>query len=91
MPQKRQRDELSEDLVCDICMNVMTNPVVISTGISYDLHCIRMWFAMGHRTCPSTNVVVGIPYAYPDFRMRRICESYLVRMSVSLPTRSNFP
>lgn len=72
---------MSEGLVqCPLCLNVMTNPVVISTGIMFDLHCVTEWFATGRTTCPVTRKKLERPcLAYPVFAMRDICSRYLVR------------
>lgn len=37
------------------CTQIMSDPVIIETGISYERQYISEWFASGKTTCPITN------------------------------------
>lgn len=46
---------------CSICMHIMRDPVMLSTGQSYDKICIQRWLAEGGTNCP----VTGLPLRPP--------------------------
>jgi F-box/WD-40 domain protein 7 len=37
-------------------MELMSDPVMVATGHTYDRSCIEKWLAQGHRTCPVTGM-----------------------------------
>ncbi|XP_056165665.1 U-box domain-containing protein 13-like [Syzygium oleosum] len=39
---------------CPISLKLMKDPVVVSTGQTYERSCIEEWLEAGHRTCPRT-------------------------------------
>ncbi|KAG0484856.1 hypothetical protein HPP92_008935 [Vanilla planifolia] len=43
-----------EELRCPISLQLMYDPVIISSGQTYERACIEKWFNDGHRTCPKT-------------------------------------
>ncbi|XP_010547920.1 PREDICTED: U-box domain-containing protein 18 [Tarenaya hassleriana] len=43
-----------DDLRCPISMEIMSDPVVIGTGHTYDRSSISRWFRSGNLTCPKT-------------------------------------
>lgn len=42
------------DFRCPISLDLMKDPVVVSTGQTYDRSSITLWFESGHTTCPKT-------------------------------------
>ncbi|XP_074311883.1 U-box domain-containing protein 16-like [Silene latifolia] len=51
------------DFRCPIALDLMTDPVVVSTGQTYDRSSITMWIETGHNNCPKT----GQPLAHTNF------------------------
>lgn len=37
-------------------MELMSDPVMVATGHTYDRSCIEKWLAQGNRTCPVTGM-----------------------------------
>ncbi|KAJ4872228.1 U-box domain-containing protein 18 [Raphanus sativus] len=48
----------AEDLLCPISLEIMTDPVVIETGHTYDRSSITKWFGSGNITCPKTGKIL---------------------------------
>ncbi|KAK1388981.1 U-box domain-containing protein [Heracleum sosnowskyi] len=46
-----------KDFSCPITLDLMTDPVIISTGQTYDRSSITRWMEEGHCTCPKTGQV----------------------------------
>ncbi|XP_059643894.1 U-box domain-containing protein 16 [Cornus florida] len=42
------------DFRCPISLDLMRDPVVVSTGQTYDRASINLWIESGHNTCPKT-------------------------------------
>ncbi|KAK3015336.1 hypothetical protein RJ639_007279 [Escallonia herrerae] len=51
------------DFRCPISLDLMKDPVVVSTGQTYDRASISLWIESGHNTCPKT----GQTLAHTDF------------------------
>ncbi|KAJ0237593.1 U-box domain-containing protein 18 [Hirschfeldia incana] len=47
-----------EDLLCPISLEIMTDPVVLETGHTYDRSSITKWFGSGNITCPKTGKIL---------------------------------
>jgi hypothetical protein len=43
-----------EDFRCPISLELMSDPVILATGQTYDRSSIQRWLDAGHRTCPKT-------------------------------------
>ncbi|THU68187.1 hypothetical protein C4D60_Mb08t01270 [Musa balbisiana] len=43
-----------EEFRCPISLQLMYDPVIISSGQTYERACIEKWFSNGHVTCPKT-------------------------------------
>ncbi|GJV78126.1 U-box domain-containing protein 28-like protein [Tanacetum coccineum] len=68
---------------CPISMDVMTSPVSLSTGVTYDRVSIQKWLEAGHNTCPATMQVLQSTDVVPNLTLRRLIrvwsDSYLLR------------
>ncbi|KAJ4841007.1 hypothetical protein Tsubulata_018703 [Turnera subulata] len=45
---------IPSDFCCPISLELMRDPVIISSGQTYERACIKKWFDAGHETCPKT-------------------------------------
>lgn len=46
--------EYPDDFRCPISLQVMTDPVIVASGHTFDRASIQRWLESGHRTCPVT-------------------------------------
>lgn len=46
--------EYPDDFRCPISLQVMTDPVIVASGHTFDRVSIQRWLESGHRTCPVT-------------------------------------
>ncbi|KAK9845612.1 hypothetical protein WJX84_008247 [Apatococcus fuscideae] len=42
------------EFVCPLTHEIMSDPVTLLTGMTYDRHSIKNWIDLGHTTCPMT-------------------------------------
>lgn len=72
--------EIPSYFVCPISMQLMKDPVTISTGITYDRQSIEKWlFSFNNATCPVTRhplSAVDDRYLTPNHTLRRLIQAW---------------
>ncbi|XP_022747255.1 E3 ubiquitin-protein ligase PUB23-like [Durio zibethinus] len=63
--------------ICPISLEIMKDPVTVSTGISYDRESIEKWLFSGkNTTCPVTKQVIADCELTPNHTLRRLIQSW---------------
>ncbi|OEL34515.1 U-box domain-containing protein 19 [Dichanthelium oligosanthes] len=75
-------------LQCPITLDLMTDPVTVSTGQTYDRASIMRWIKAGCRTCPVTGERLRTADVVSNAALRGIIERMLLSNGVSLPDAS---
>ncbi|XP_028777022.1 U-box domain-containing protein 26-like [Neltuma alba] len=63
---------------CPISLELMREPVTISTGQTYDRTSIESWFAAGNTTCPVTRAPLSDFTLIPNHTLRRLIQDWCV-------------
>ncbi|KAJ1438662.1 Zinc finger, RING/FYVE/PHD-type [Sesbania bispinosa] len=63
---------------CPISLDLMKDPVTLSTGITYDRESVERWFHEGNITCPVTNQVVRNFDMIPNHSLRIMIQDWCV-------------
>ncbi|KAL6959628.1 hypothetical protein U1Q18_039782 [Sarracenia purpurea var. burkii] len=63
---------------CPISLDLMKDPVTLSTGITYDRESIEKWIESGNSTCPVTNQVLRTFDQIPNHTIRRMIQDWCV-------------
>uniref|UniRef100_A0A1J3DJG8 U-box domain-containing protein n=1 Tax=Noccaea caerulescens TaxID=107243 RepID=A0A1J3DJG8_NOCCA len=63
---------------CPISLDLMSDPVTVSTGQTYDRTSIESWIAMGNTTCPVTRVPLSDFTLIPNHTLRRLIQEWCV-------------
>ncbi|KAK9714826.1 hypothetical protein RND81_06G122800 [Saponaria officinalis] len=63
---------------CPISLDTMKDPVILSTGITYDRENIEKWIEKGNVTCPVTNQALRTFEAVPNHTIRRMIQDWCV-------------
>jgi hypothetical protein len=75
----RDKDAISDLLMCTICQDVFTNPTRISCGHSFCNGCVTEWFRQKHRDeCPTCRTVVLTKASHRDL----LAQAFLEREDV---------
>ncbi|KAE7996374.1 hypothetical protein FH972_001105 [Carpinus fangiana] len=61
-----------KDFSCPISLDVMRDPVIISTGQTYDRSSIARWMEEGHCTCPKTGQMLVNNRLVPNRALRNL-------------------
>ncbi|KAF5745619.1 U-box domain-containing protein 26-like [Tripterygium wilfordii] len=63
---------------CPISLELMRDPVTVSTGQTYDRASIESWVATGNKTCPVTRVPLLDFTLIPNHTLRRLIQDWCV-------------
>ncbi|KAM7252279.1 hypothetical protein ACFE04_024162 [Oxalis oulophora] len=63
---------------CPISLDLMKDPVTLSTGITYDRENIEKWLESGNFTCPVTNQVLRSFDQIPNHILRKMIQEWCV-------------
>ncbi|KAK4416926.1 U-box domain-containing protein 21 [Sesamum alatum] len=63
---------------CPISLDLMKDPVTLSTGITYDRESIEKWMDAGNITCPVTNQVLRNFDQIPNHSIRKMIQDWCV-------------
>ena len=63
---------------CPISLDLMKDPVTLSTGITYDRESVERWFDDGNFTCPVTNQIVKNFDMIPNHSLRIMIQDWCV-------------
>lgn len=76
-----------EDFRCPISLELMTDPVTVSTGQTYDRVSIQKWLKSGNFVCPKTGEKLRSTELVPNTSLKKLiqqfCEEYGVSLSKS--------
>ncbi|KAH0756929.1 hypothetical protein KY290_020422 [Solanum tuberosum] len=83
---KKQIEEKNMELLmvpshfkCPISLDLMKDPVTLSTGITYDRVSIETWIESGNQTCPITKKVLKTTLEpIPNHTMRKMIQEWCV-------------
>ncbi|XP_073275258.1 U-box domain-containing protein 19-like [Primulina huaijiensis] len=75
----------SDDFNCPITLEIMTDPVTISTGQTYDRLSILKWFRSGNRTCPKTGERLMYTDLVPNLALKQLVTQYCSENGIPFP------
>ncbi|KAI3437314.1 RING-type E3 ubiquitin transferase, partial [Psidium guajava] len=79
--------QLPEDFRCPISLEIMSDPVILSSGHTFDRSSIQRWIDAGHRTCPITKLPLpDHPSLIPNHALRSLISNFGL-----IPTPSSRP
>lgn len=64
---------------CPISLDLMKDPVTLSTGITYDRDSIEKWIESGNQTCPVTNQLLTTFDQIPNHAIRKMIQDWCVQ------------
>ncbi|KAK8943325.1 U-box domain-containing protein 45 [Platanthera guangdongensis] len=73
-----------EEFRCPISSQLMHDPVIISSGQTYERVCIEKWFKDGHNTCPKTQQKLTHFLLTPNFGLKGLIASWCQHNSAAL-------
>lgn len=87
-PNNRRSGQMplpQEELRCPISLQLMYDPVIISSGQTYERICIEKWFSDGHNTCPKTQQQLSHLCLTPNYCVKGLIASWCEQNGVPVP------
>ncbi|KAG1359668.1 U-box domain-containing protein 12 [Cocos nucifera] len=78
---------IPDDFRCPISLELMKDPVIVSTGQTYERSCIQKWLDAGHRSCPKTQQNLSHTALTPNFVLRSLIAQWCDANGIELPNK----
>lgn len=78
---------IPDDFRCPISLELMKDPVIVSTGQTYERSCIEKWLEAGHGTCPKTQQTLTSTVVTPNYVLRSLIAQWCEANGVEPPKR----
>ncbi|KAG1337887.1 protein spotted leaf 11 [Cocos nucifera] len=82
---------IPDDFRCPISLDLMSDPVIVATGQTYERACIEKWLASGHDTCPKTQQRLSNMSITPNYVLRSLIAHWCEANGVEPPKRPAQP
>ncbi|KAF8054220.1 hypothetical protein N665_1334s0009 [Sinapis alba] len=89
--QDEDQKNVPEDFRCPISLKLMSDPVIVSSGQTYDRDCIKKWLEDGHSTCPKTQETLTSDTVTPNYALRSLIAQWCETNGIEPPKRPNNP
>lgn len=74
------------DFLCPISLELMRDPVIVSTGQTYERSYIQRWIDCGNTTCPKTQQKLRNITLTPNYVLRSLITQWCISHNVEQPT-----
>ncbi|KAJ4791000.1 U-box domain-containing protein 9 [Rhynchospora pubera] len=81
--------KVPDHFLCPLSSELMRDPVVLSSGQTYDRRFIQEWLSSGNRTCPKTQQVLSNITLTPNYLVRGMISNWCTKNGVSFSPPSN--
>ncbi|KAI3981234.1 hypothetical protein MKX01_041373 [Papaver californicum] len=78
---------IPDDFRCPISLELMKDPVIVSTGQTYERQCIEKWIDAGHGTCPKTQQTLSSTALTPNYVLRSLIAQWCEANGIEAPKR----
>ncbi|KAI8549054.1 hypothetical protein RHMOL_Rhmol07G0321500 [Rhododendron molle] len=75
------------EFLCPITLEIMSDPVIVATGQTYERDSIQKWLDSDHRTCPKTGQVLAHLSLAPNFALRNLILQWCEKNNFPLPKK----
>ncbi|XP_052199930.1 U-box domain-containing protein 14 [Diospyros lotus] len=82
---KHRSPVIPDDFRCPISLELMKDPVIVSTGQTYERSCIQKWLDAGHKTCPKTQQTLLHTALTPNYVLKSLIGLWCESNGVQLP------
>lgn len=84
------------DFCCPLSLNLMSDPVIVSSGQTYERVFIRKWLDLGYTVCPKTRNTLAHTNLIPNYTVKQLIANWCESNDIKLPDPNvlltqNFP
>lgn len=80
---------IPEDFRCPISLDLMREPVIISSGHTYDRNSIAQWIDSGHHVCPKSNQRLIHMALIPNYALKSLMQQWCQENNISMAMTMN--
>ncbi|NP_001312594.1 U-box domain-containing protein 4-like isoform X1 [Nicotiana tabacum] len=73
------------DFCCPLSLELMTDPVIVASGQTYERAFIRRWIDLGLTVCPKTRQTLGHTNLIPNYTVKALIANWCEINNVKLP------
>ncbi|KAK4766791.1 hypothetical protein SAY87_008433 [Trapa incisa] len=73
------------DFCCPLSLELMTDPVIVASGQTYERAFIRKWLDLGLNVCPKTRQTLGHTNLIPNYTVKALIANWCESNNVKLP------
>ncbi|KAF5745808.1 U-box domain-containing protein 15 isoform 1 [Tripterygium wilfordii] len=85
--QRCQSLLIPHEFLCPITLEIMTDPVIVATGQTYERESIEKWLNSNHRTCPKTGQTLDHLSLAPNYALRNLILQWCEKNDYELPKK----
>ncbi|KAM5562750.1 U-box domain-containing protein 15-like [Rosa sericea] len=80
---------IPNEFLCPITLEIMTDPVIVATGQTYERACIQKWLGSNHHTCPKTGQTLDHVSLAPNFALKNLIQQWCEKNHFELPKKDS--
>ncbi|XP_054788117.1 U-box domain-containing protein 14 isoform X1 [Prosopis cineraria] len=84
---KHRSPVIPDDFRCPISLELMKDPVIVSTGQTYERSCIQKWLDSGNKTCPKSQQTLLHTALTPNYALKSLIALWCENNGVELPKK----
>lgn len=88
--QRCQSSLIPHEFLCPITLEIMTDPVIVATGQTFERESIRKWLDSHHRTCPKTGQTLDHLSLAPNFALKNLIQQWCEQNNFELPKKDPY-
>lgn len=73
------------DFCCPLSLELMTDPVIVASGQTYERGFIKNWIDLGLTVCPKTRQTLGHTNLIPNYTVKALIANWCEQNNVKLP------
>lgn len=75
------------EFLCPISLELMTDPVIVATGQTYERESIETWLNSDHKTCPKSGQILAHSSLLPNCALRNLIQEWSEKNNYELPKK----
>lgn len=83
--------EIPADFCCPLSLELMTDPVIVASGQTYERVFIRKWLDLGLTVCPKTRQILAHTNLIPNYTVKALIANWCELNNVKLPDPMKSP
>lgn len=76
---------IPDDFCCPLSLELMTDPVIVASGQTYEKAFIKQWLDQGFNVCPKTRQALGHTNLIPNYTVKALIANWCDSNDIKLP------